>query len=266
MGKSDKPLIRYSTSEMAKDVLEILDHLGWTSERELHISGVSMGGMIAQELAYLVPTRIASLNLLSTAAYIQNTTTFLENLRTRIQMFLPKSLDRSVLDASKMLFSEAWLNLPDDTIVPTSSTPNTVLPESGSYPMFSTNYERFAAQELSKRLDLEGFQKKGFMMQAIAAGWHHVSDERLREIGDKVGRERICVLHGTADRMISVPHGRRLIEVLKPGVGVVREGTGHVFMLEEWKWHNELIEEQVAKGEKLREEGKGGVGDMDFGS
>jgi pimeloyl-ACP methyl ester carboxylesterase len=50
MGKSDKPLMRYSTSEMAKDVLEVLDHLGWTAERELHVSGVSMGGMIAQEL------------------------------------------------------------------------------------------------------------------------------------------------------------------------------------------------------------------------
>lgn len=50
MGRSDKPLLRYSTSEMAKDLLEILDHLGWTKERELHISGVSMGGMIAQEV------------------------------------------------------------------------------------------------------------------------------------------------------------------------------------------------------------------------
>ena len=50
MGLSDKPTLRYSTSEMAKDVLEILDHLGWTAERELHVAGVSMGGMIAQEL------------------------------------------------------------------------------------------------------------------------------------------------------------------------------------------------------------------------
>jgi len=50
MGASGKPLMRYSTSEMAKDILELLDHLGWTHERELHVVGVSMGGMIAQEL------------------------------------------------------------------------------------------------------------------------------------------------------------------------------------------------------------------------
>jgi len=50
MGLSDKPLLRYTTSEMAKDTLELIDHVGWTSQRQLHIIGISMGGMIAQEL------------------------------------------------------------------------------------------------------------------------------------------------------------------------------------------------------------------------
>ena len=50
IGESDKPLMRYSTSEMAKDTIELINHLGWTSERQLHVIGVSMGGMIAQEL------------------------------------------------------------------------------------------------------------------------------------------------------------------------------------------------------------------------
>jgi pimeloyl-ACP methyl ester carboxylesterase len=50
MGKSDKPLMRYSTSEMAKDLIEVLDHLGWTEDRSIHVTGVSMGGMIVQEL------------------------------------------------------------------------------------------------------------------------------------------------------------------------------------------------------------------------
>ena len=53
MGKSDKPWGRYSTSEMAKDVIEICDHIGWTRARELHVCGVSMGGMIAQEIVSL---------------------------------------------------------------------------------------------------------------------------------------------------------------------------------------------------------------------
>ena len=53
IGESDKPLLRYSTSEMAKDTLELLDHLGWTNERQLHVIGSSLGGMIAQELVTL---------------------------------------------------------------------------------------------------------------------------------------------------------------------------------------------------------------------
>lgn len=50
MGESDVPFLRYSTSEMARDVLELLGHVGWVGERELNVVGISMGGMIAQEL------------------------------------------------------------------------------------------------------------------------------------------------------------------------------------------------------------------------
>ena len=50
IGESDKPFFRYTTSEMAKDVVEVMDHVGWTGKRECHIVGISMGGMIAQEL------------------------------------------------------------------------------------------------------------------------------------------------------------------------------------------------------------------------
>ena len=50
IGESDKPLLRYTTSEMAKDVVELLNHVGWTEERSVHVVGISMGGMIAQEL------------------------------------------------------------------------------------------------------------------------------------------------------------------------------------------------------------------------
>ena len=50
IGESDKPLLRYTTFEMARDVVELLDHVGWTEPRSIHVVGISMGGMIAQEL------------------------------------------------------------------------------------------------------------------------------------------------------------------------------------------------------------------------
>lgn len=55
MGESDKPLLRYTTSEMARDVIELLDHVGWTEDRSVHVVGISMGGMISQELVRINP-------------------------------------------------------------------------------------------------------------------------------------------------------------------------------------------------------------------
>ena len=45
---------------MAEDVLALLEFLGWTEERSLHLVGISLGGMIAQgmlkALKFLFPT------------------------------------------------------------------------------------------------------------------------------------------------------------------------------------------------------------------
>eukprot|EP01134_Creolimax_fragrantissima_P002933 CFRG2933T1 len=65
-GRSDAPIRRYTTSLMAEDAACLLDHLKWDRVRSVHVTGISMGGMIAQELALLVPERILSLTLIAT--------------------------------------------------------------------------------------------------------------------------------------------------------------------------------------------------------
>jgi hypothetical protein len=203
----------------------------------------------------LIPNRISSLLLISTAARIENTTTFLENLRTRINMFIPKPLDRSIPDASRSLFPDPWLDSPDDCTLPTASTPSIILPAppAGTYLPFLTNYHRFAAQELSKRLNTVEFTLKGFILQAVAAGYHYKSAAQLKELGDRVGRERIVVMHGTRDNMISFRHGEVLMRELD-GEGItkyIKEGSGHVLPLELAVWLNGVVEAMVEKCEGI---------------
>ena len=229
---------------MAKDIVDLLRAIGWlettgsTSSpkpRDLHVIGVSMGGMIAQELALLIPESIASLILVSTFSRMVRTIPFVENLRQRINMFVPRDIDTQLDEIAHRLFSSEFLALPD--------TENSDTDPALNYP---TNWDRFAANELSKRTDKEGFTRKGFMLQAIAAGWHVKTKAQLLEIKEQVGAERIAVLHGTGDRMVTFKH----FEIIKEEMGEgptyrVWDGKGHVLAWEEHEEFNGFVKEFV---------------------
>ena len=63
VGRSDKPKGPYAVRELALDVLGVMDAAGF---ERAHVAGLSLGGMIAQELALEAPSRVASLALLAT--------------------------------------------------------------------------------------------------------------------------------------------------------------------------------------------------------
>ena len=65
VGKSDKPVGEYSTKIMADDAVGLLDALGIDKAIVL---GISMGGMIAQEISITHPQRVSKLILACTYA------------------------------------------------------------------------------------------------------------------------------------------------------------------------------------------------------
>ena len=273
IGESDKPLMRYSTSEMAKDVVEVLAKIGWIDEeankralqaprgglhqvsgsrrKDLNVVGISMGGMIVQELALLIPDSVTSLILVSTAARLIRATSYMVHLRSRINLLIPRSLDAQLAYSKSQLYTEPFLISPDPT-------EHVVAP-------FPTGGDRFAAGEVKKRTNPEAFPRSGFLCTIIAAGWHHKSKEDLQRMVKLLGgRERICVIHGTEDQMIPFKCGEVLVEEMNDGLsdeevgqgkGVTRifeEGQGHVIPIEQRQKFQRTVERVIDRAESLK--------------
>jgi pimeloyl-ACP methyl ester carboxylesterase len=62
-GESDAPRGPYRMGDLATDALDLATHVGF---QRFHLVGVSMGGMIAQEMALSARTRLPSLTLIAT--------------------------------------------------------------------------------------------------------------------------------------------------------------------------------------------------------
>ena len=65
VGRSDKPSGPYTIRTLADDAVAVLDACGFA---RAHVLGISMGGMIAQELAIRHPDRVGALALAATYA------------------------------------------------------------------------------------------------------------------------------------------------------------------------------------------------------
>ncbi|KAF4208170.1 hypothetical protein CNMCM8927_001189 [Aspergillus lentulus] len=238
VGQSDKPTCFYSTSEMARDVVDLVSSLGWIdlkapATRAIHVIGASMGGMIAQEVAMLIPDRLASLTLCCTAPRLVRTTPFFENLQQRASMFIPRHVDVEIDRIAATLFASEFLAQPD------TENEDPAL-------NFPTRRDRFAAGHLRKKADTESYTPKGFLLQVTACYFHHKSPEQLRALGDAVGRERILILHGTEDRMLTFRHGELLKEEIGGGIAWKGfEGAGHMLGWETEHEVNQSIQELV---------------------
>ncbi len=65
-GRSDRRAGSFTAESFARDLVELLDHVGWT---KVTIGGCSMGGCVAMACAGLYPARVAALGLIDTTAW-----------------------------------------------------------------------------------------------------------------------------------------------------------------------------------------------------
>lgn len=80
----------------------------------------------------------------------------------------------------------------------------------------------------------------------VAGLTHHVSAERLRQIGEGVGRVAIVV--GDEDHLVWREGSRRLKEGMGKVVLEEWRNTGHGIHVQRWREFNQLVERTIRTG------------------
>lgn len=105
-GLSDKPDVPYSIALFASDATGLLDAL---SIPRAHVFGVSMGGMIAQELAIYYPQRVASLILGCTTPGGRNAVAAPPESMKALEGRAGQTAEEAAREGWKLSFSEEYI-------------------------------------------------------------------------------------------------------------------------------------------------------------
>ena len=193
-GRSDKPDIPYTMAMMAGDAAGLLEAIGIEAA---HIFGVSMGGMIAQELVLGYPEKLISLILGCTTPGGRNTVlpdnealTFLFDHERRRQL----PLEDQARELMPFLFSQDFIDKNRELL------------------------ENFIANAFEYITPIHGYQRQG---EAINS--YNVYD-RIPEI-----QAPTLVIAGTGDRLIPVENSRILASRIPNAELVLFENVGHGF-------------------------------------
>ncbi|KAL6077094.1 AB hydrolase-1 domain-containing protein [Balamuthia mandrillaris] len=215
-GDSVCPSYYLTTEMLAHDVYELLQHLNW---HQPHVIGLSMGGMIAQELVNIIlstkdsPISLSSLTLAVTHAGGRNAVAL--PVRTWPKL-LPWILCTQEEDKIKAL-------------VPLC---------------YSADYLQRNQEELLrwhggcyKRVGL-----RSLISQAFAVCTHYSTYQRLDQM--KQSGLRVLVMVGTKDQMVNPINSYRLAQLLAAPL-VEFEGCGHMINLEDAERFNRVVREHV---------------------
>jgi pimeloyl-ACP methyl ester carboxylesterase len=195
----------YSLADMAEDVIAVLNALGIN---KAHLVGLSMGGMIAQEVAIKHPDRVASLTLMMTSGFIGDPE--LPGLSSR---YVWHSLLHGLpLFKYRILGGEK--NLIRERIAKTIS----VIGDQG---LDIKELAELVLYDLRKR---RGVNLKAPLQHQAAVTIAGSRYQKLKTLDIPT-----LVIHGTDDQFIPVGHGRKLAEIIPHARSVWLDGIGHVF-------------------------------------
>lgn len=202
-GRSDQTKIEYSVPRMADDVIALLDHLG---VERAHVLGLSLGGLIAQQLAISYPERVFGLILVSTQPggppYLEATG---EMWKERLNV-AGKTIEQIYREALEWGAAPAFIRERPEEV------------------------ERFLKMRLQYPQSGTGFQGQ------FTAGAAFDAREELYRI-----KAPTLVIHGTEDQVVPPRFGSFIAERI-PGARIHwLEGVGHLAFVEAPSQFNAVV-------------------------
>jgi pimeloyl-ACP methyl ester carboxylesterase len=197
----------YILADMARDAAAVLDALQIDTA---HVVGLSMGGMIAQELAARFPERVASLTLMMTSGYIGDpdrpgltTRYFLSALVTGLPL-LRYRLAGGERNLIKERIAKMALQVPGAEL---------------------------DLQELAEMVLYDLRKRRGINVRA--AYQHHAAITIAGSRYEKLQSLDVpaLIIHGTADPLIPIEHGKKLAALIPNARVLWLDGAGHGFPL-----------------------------------
>ncbi|MGA7704847.1 MAG: alpha/beta hydrolase [Solirubrobacteraceae bacterium] len=198
----------FTIVDLAGDATGLLDALGIESA---HVMGISMGGMVAQELALAEPERIASLTLGCTYCGGEGSALASEGVMRKLAEAMSSGDRPTAIRAS-------W--------------------EVNVSPSFAANqaeYDRFLKTGMKYGMPVEVIMRQ---MQAIAG---HDTSGRLASLAPPT-----MVVHGTLDQLLPVQNGRMIAGLVPDSRLEILDGVGHLFFWEQPERAAELVREHAA--------------------
>lgn len=206
MGRSGRAELPFTIADLAGDALALLDGL---EVETAHVVGISMGGMVAQELALAHPGRVRTLTLGATYCGGPEGTLMaredIELLGAAMASGDPERVRRAMWE----------INLS---------------------PAFREDESRYAEfREMAAALPAPG----PVVMQQMRACAAHDTSSRLARL-----EVPTLVIHGTADRLLRASNGRQIAALLRVEPALL-EDVGHLFWWEQPERSAELIREHA---------------------
>lgn len=195
----------YSLADMAGDAVAVLDEL---KINEAHIVGLSMGGMIAQEIAINHPDRVTTLTLMLTTGHAVD---------PQIPRLTSRYFISSMVKAIPLLkyrIAGGEKNLIKGRIAKIIS---------------GLGYEELDIKEIAEMALYDLRKRKGFNMMVLFQ--HRKAVEISPSRYDKLKTIEIptLVIHGTDDQFMPIEHGKKLVEIIPNAKGLWIDGMGHIF-------------------------------------